>query len=189
MAFENIEDLESTFINQKLKSIKLYNVNDNYFVFDPKSHAVIDGGVEFIFEEEILSIAWNMDVEHFDVHPTVLKPLINEVDYYEIDSADIPFVQDIFDSRLQSINAKWGWYFNLNDELEPIGEKQYFPFEVIFSFENGRQFQIAMVAFDIENKKMCNVKFDVGGQLLLALDGIHEIESQESTDFNTFFSN
>lgn len=57
MAFENIEDLESTFINQKLKSIKLYNVNDNYFVFDPKSHAVIDGGVEFIFEEEILSIA------------------------------------------------------------------------------------------------------------------------------------
>lgn len=189
MAFENTDHLASTFIGQELKSIKLYNVNDKYFVFDPKIHAVIDGGVEFIFEEQTLSIAWNMELEHFDVHPSAVKPLLNDIDYYEIDLADIPFVGDILNSKLQSLKAKWGWYYNLDDELEPIGEKQCFPFEIIFSFENGHQFQIAMVAFDIENKKMCNVKFDVGGQLLLALDGIHEIESQESTNFNTFISN
>lgn len=63
MAFEKPEELETSLVGQTLTSIKFYNVNDNYFVFDQKNLAVIDGGVELVFGEGILAIAWNAEKE------------------------------------------------------------------------------------------------------------------------------
>lgn len=177
MAFENRDELELSFLGRILTSINLYNVNDNYFVFDPKNLAVIDGGIELIFEERILAIAWNAEKELFDVNTCSVKSLLGDLDYYQIVSTELPFTQKFLGSKLKSIKAKWNWYYNLDDELEPVGEKQYILIEVVLSFENDQQFQIAAISYAIENKNIHKAKFDSQGELLLSIDRIVEIES------------
>lgn len=176
MAFENPEELEISLVGQTLTSIKFYNVNDSYFVFDQKNLAVIDGGIELVFGERILAIAWNTEKELFDVNTSSVKPLLGALDFYQIDSAEFPFQQDILGSRVTALKAKWNWYNNLDDELEPVGEKQYILIEVVFSFENGHHFQVATISYEIENKSIHKARFDSQGELLLSLDRVIEIE-------------
>lgn len=81
---------------------------------------------------------------------------------------------------MTAVTAKWNWYNNLDDELEPVGEKQYILIEVVFSFENGHHFQVATISYEIENKSIHKARFDSQGELLLSLDRIVEIETSAS---------
>ncbi len=177
MAFENIEELEQSFIGRTLTSMNFYNVNDDYFVFNPDNLAVIDGGIELMFEEGILVIAWNAEEELFDVSTNSIKSLLADLDYYQVDSGDLPLGQQLLGSKVASLKAKWNWYQNLDSELMPAGAKQYILNEVIFSFENGHIFQVATINYTIENRSIQNAKFDSQGELLLSVDRIVDIES------------
>ena len=105
MAFENIEELEQSFIGRTLTSMNFYNVNDDYFVFNPDNLAVIDGGIELMFEEGILVIAWNAEEELFDVSTNSIKSLLADLDYYQVDSGDLPLGQQLLGSKVASLKA------------------------------------------------------------------------------------
>ncbi len=177
MALEQTESFGLTLPGKRLTSIQFYNVNENYFVFHPKSLAVIDGGVELDFEGQKLVIGWNSERALFDVDTNSIKPLLGEEDYYQIESADLQIGQNLIGSSLISLEPKWNWFQETNDEMEPIGPKHYIPMEVILRFENSHTFQIAAIQYEIKDRKLSNVSYDCQNELLLSVDQIVPIEN------------
>ena len=175
MAFENTHELEQHLLGKILTSIQLYNVNDNFLVFNTNTLAVIDGGIELTFEDHKLVIAWNAEMEMFDVNTSSIQPLLGHLNYYLIDPTDLAVGQQLVGSKLVSIKTKWNWFQNINDELEPVGAKQYILDEIILTFENDKTYQIATIEFSVENKNISNATFDNQGELLLSVDQIIEI--------------
>jgi hypothetical protein len=175
MAFENTDVLELNFLGKKLTSIQCYNVNDKYVVFNPDSLAVIDGGVELTFEEHKLVIGWNAVLELFDVNTSSIEPLLGDLDYYPIVSTDLPLGHDLIGSKLISMDTKWNWFQNLDDDLKPVGQKQHILKEVIFTFQSGQILQLAAIQYTIEDKNLSKAHYDSQGELLLAYGQIIEI--------------
>ncbi|MEZ4800294.1 MAG: hypothetical protein R2809_11075 [Flavobacteriales bacterium] len=150
MAFENTEDLKRLILGKTLTSIRLFNVNDNYFAFNPDNLAVIDGAVELIFDDQKLIIGWNFDAEFFDVSTDTVESLLGEADYYQIDPSDLPIGLDLMGLNVISLEAQWSWYYNLDDELEPIGPKQFVPLEVIVTLDNNSKIQLATTTLKLK---------------------------------------
>jgi hypothetical protein len=175
MAFENTDVLELNFLGKKLTSIQCYNVNDKYVVFNPDSLAVIDGGVELTFEEHKLVIGWNAELELFDVVTTSIEPLLGDLDYHPIDSAELSIGHLLIGSKLISMDTKWNWFQKLNEKSKPVGQKQHILKEVIFTFQSGQILQLAAIQYTIEDKKLSKAQYDSQGELLLAYGQIIEI--------------
>ena len=175
MAFENTDVLELNFLGKKLTSIQCYNIKDKYVVFDPNSLAVIDGGVELTFEEHKLVIGWNAELELFDVVTTSIEPLLGDLDYHPIDSAELSIGHLLIGSKLISMDTKWNWFQKLNEKSKPVGQKQHILKEVIFTFQTGHMLQLAAIQYTMEKENLSNAQYDSQGELLLAYDQIIEI--------------
>lgn len=184
MAFENTEKLNLMFEGKKLTGIKFYNVNDNYFVFNETKLAIIDGGVEFDFEDEKLVLAWNAELELFDNNTESAESLLAHLDYYQIDSNDLPLGIDLLGHKVESIETKWNWYQKLNDELEPYGSNQYVTKEIVITFQSKRILQVATITYEIENKSIKEPKYDYQGNILLSVDNVIEITDNLDDEYN-----
>lgn len=175
MAFENTDDINLLFIGKKLSSIKLYQINDEFIVLNPTKSAVIDGGVELDFEGSKLVIGWNSKDEWYDSNTSSFSSLIGKLDYYQIDSNELPLGKNLIGHKVNSLTTKWNWFQKLNNKMDAIGSHQYVLQEIVFTFEKGRTLQIATIHYDIENNTINNVLYDSYGELLLSVDEIVEI--------------
>ncbi|MEZ4951913.1 MAG: hypothetical protein R2784_21340 [Saprospiraceae bacterium] len=180
MAIEKTADLAHFLVGKKLTSINLYNENDHFLCFNQKKLALIDGGIELGFDKEIISLAWNEKEELFDIAMSPADGLLGSLDYYQISTKDLPIGSDLQGLTIKSANVQWSWYQNVDENFEPIGEKQYIPIELIIEFDHGRVLQIATVDCNIEDGKIQSVSFNSEGELLLSVDTIFEITTHEA---------
>jgi hypothetical protein len=175
MAFENTDVLELNFLGKKLTAIQCFNVKEKYVVFNPNTLVVIDGGVEFTFEEHKLVIGWNAEMELFDVVTSSIEPLLGDLDHHPIDSAELSIGQNLIGSKLISMDTKWNWFQELDAKSKPVGQKQHILKEVIFTFQTGRMLQLATIQYTIEDNNLSKAQYDSQGELLLSYNQIIEI--------------
>ena len=118
------------FINQIIKEIRLYHVNDNYMAIDPEHKWVIEGGVEFVFDEYTVSLAWNNEMQLYDILQGEIETLTGDLDIYEMDFSDHPNITKIPGKKIQEIQFNWTWYQKMDEEMELVEEKTYIPQEI-----------------------------------------------------------
>jgi len=176
MAFHTTEELNFLLPGKIIESVKCYNVNNDLLIFNPKGHAVIDGGVELQLNDLTLSIGWSPELELFDVSTNPISTIFGDLDYYQIAINQLEIGQDMVGSRIASLNTKWNWYQDLNDEHESIGGKQFILYELILTFENSRTLQIATINYSLEDNSLQNLTYHSQVELLVAADRIIAIQ-------------
>jgi hypothetical protein len=169
MTLNETEELASKLIGQVLTDMQFFNVNDNYFVFSPKSQVVIDGGVVLTFNDYQLVIGWSEELELVVLTTNTIETVLGKLDFYQIPTDEL-LPDGIIGTAIISAQTTWNWYHDLDDDLEQIGEKQYIPYELVLQLEGEHSIQLASIAYRIENKNIHNPMYDSQGQLLVSID-------------------
>ncbi len=172
MAFSSTNELESILLGKRVVDLKLYNVNDDFFVFDPKNLAVIDGGISMQLEYSELNIAWNADLELFDVTIGPIESLLQDLGYYLISEEDLSIGRSMINQKIERIEPRYSWYHYLNDDSEASGPKNYVLEQLIIYFANKSVVQIATIDYSIENRSLIDPVFNIYGTLMIATNNI-----------------
>ena len=183
MAFDSIIDLESLYAGKVMTDIRFYNIHDEFFVFDANRLVVIDGGVEFVFEDARLLIGWNYEKTMFDTTNTSsISELMDEIEFAQINPDDLPLGRDLVGCKVASLQTKWDWYQNLNNQGVFVDPKHYILYEIILTFEGGRTLQVATIVLSIELTDIDEAVYenytkvyDSHSNLLLSVDEIMPI--------------
>jgi len=158
------------FINQEVKDIKFYHINENFMVFDPDHKWVIEGGVEFVFESYSISFGWNSDMQLFDMIQGKIEELIGEMDVYELDFSEHRYISIIPGKKIEEISFSWTWYQKMDEEMELVEEKTYIPQELRIKFEGELLFQVATIVFKLKDKQMQKPTFDSQSMMLVTVN-------------------
>ena len=179
---ENTEKIRSVFVNQSIKSLQLYNLNESYMEFIPGKQWVIDGGIELCTEAGRLSFAYDTNNMGFDysLDKNVLE-LIDDEDAYLIEIADKNYLNDILGQTIQDVELKWGFFHEFDEEGQVCDEKIYVPEEVLLKFSNEKSLQLSLINFQVHHEahEIVNPEYNLAGNLLVNLNSLLAIHSEE----------
>ncbi len=180
MSFQDPNTIDELFINQTLKNIEIYNVNDNYFDFEKERIIAIDGCVEMTFENLVVSIGWSSEKEFIDSIEGNAKTLLGDLDYYKVENETTRVFKKQTGKKITSVDLQLETISLLNDEFEPSGETEYIIKGAILEFEDNSMIQIALIDFeiDVDNRKLLNPKFDCFGNIMISLNNIIQIKNK-----------
>ena len=86
---QKIRCIEKQFLlaikSNDLISIKLFQVNDNYFGYPENNLWIIDGGITLKFKDTTYSLAWNQDTDEFSFENQCFEKIYEDDNYTEID--------------------------------------------------------------------------------------------------------
>jgi hypothetical protein len=166
---------QSFFSNQILSDIKFYNIRETYLGFDPEHKWVIQGGIEFLFENGIVSYGWNAEMHLYEMIQGDLDELLGDLDVYEIDLDQHDEIRKLKGKEIENATFNWTWYQKMDEEMELTDEKVYIPQEIKLNFKSGEILQIAAVLFNLKENTINNAVFDPQGNLLITLNDLVEI--------------
>jgi hypothetical protein len=166
---------KSLFYNQVLKDIKFYNAKENFLALEPELQWVIQGGVEFIFEDKIITLGWNAEMQLNEMIEGDLDVLLGEIDVFDIELDQREEFNQIKNKKIEDISFNWSWYQKMDDELELTDEKVFIPQEIRIKFENNATLQIATILFHLKQKVLFNPVFDPQGNILISLNKFADI--------------
>ena len=151
-------------------------------VFDPDHKWVIEGGVEFIFETYVISFAWNSNMQLFDMIQGQIEELTDEMDIFELDLTDHPYISKIPGMKIEEINFSWNWYQQMDDEMELVEEKTYIPQEIKIKFGEDILLQLATIIFKLKDKQIQKPTFDSQSMMLVTVNQPVEVLEAEIED-------
>lgn len=173
-----ISQLKAKLVGRQLLGIDCYNINDNYFVYEEESLAIVDGGISLNFSDFRLALGWNSEREiHTITEESVLQLFANH-DYYKISSNNFPFNESILGETVSSINTEWTWFKDFGEYMEPVGPRIYTLHGIVIYFEDGQTLQIATVNYDLQGEDFCNFRFSVDGELMLSVNKVIDISDR-----------
>lgn len=158
---------------KRIAQFRVFNVNEAYFVFDPKSQWVIDGGIEISLDSARLSYGWDFDQEGFDYSfDREITEMLGDTPHFEIEQEYSDNLSHFEGKSITDISLKWQYYVDYNEDGEVTDEKTYVPVELILQLDGGNMIQLALVDFEVgrEPFEMINTTYDLGGQLLVSLN-------------------
>jgi hypothetical protein len=177
---------KNLFQNQILKDIKFYNTRETYLSFEPETQWVLQGGVEFIFENNTICLGWHTEMHLYEMIEGDLDELLGDLDVYEIDLDQHQEIMKLKNQKIQEVSFNWNWYQKMDDDMELTDEKVYIPQEIKLVFEDKSLLQIATVLFHLKGKELKEAIFDPQGNMLVCLNKTMEIREtwNESEDEN-----
>lgn len=170
---------KSLFQDQILKDIKFYNSKADFLDLGQKQQWVIQGGVEFIFEQNMISLGWNAEMHLYEMIEGDLDVLLGSMDVYDIEMDQQEEMGNLKGQKITEVSFNWNWYQKYNDDMELVEEKTYIPQEIRINFESGNSLQIATILFHLKNGEITNPVFDPQGNILVALNQFIEIKTEE----------
>jgi hypothetical protein len=166
---------KSLFNNQILKDIKFYNTKEKYLALDEQKKWVIQGGIEFIFEDNMVCIGWNSEMHLNEMVEGDLDQLLGEMDVFDIELDQHEEFENLKGKQIEDISFNWTWYQKMDDEMELTEEKIYIPQEIKIIFKDQSLLQVASILFSLKNGQIYNPVFDPQGNLLISLNEPVEI--------------
>ena len=172
------------FKGQVLQDIKFYNTKPEFLALDEEKKWVMQGGVEFIFGEYMISLGWNSEMHLYEMIEGDLDQLLGEMDVYDIELDLNEDFEALKGLKIEDISFNWSWYQKMDDEMELTDEKIYIPQEIKIVFENNTLLQVATILFHLRNNHVTRAVFDPQGNLMIALNEPLEISEdlEESED-------
>ncbi len=176
MAFNETDKLESWLKGEQLFKIEFYNVNENYFVFDPNT-LIVDGAVVLDFGVKKLVIGWNEERELLDSTTEPMTTLLGNLEYYKIEDDGQEIANALIGRKIVSSRVKWNWYNEIDENLEFIAGDRYIIEDIVLEFEDGAHIQIATVEYTIEEGRISSPVYSSQGEILVTTKEILEIQT------------
>ncbi|MEM7161622.1 MAG: hypothetical protein AAF487_04200 [Bacteroidota bacterium] len=180
---QNIADhdqqLKKHLIRGKILNIEVFNINTDYYVFNNDAFWLFDGGIHIQLEHGGFGWGWNYDETLFAYSMQKHIKEFLSPNYVQVKNDTFPGISVLLESAIQDVEIKWEYYQDINEEFEAIGEKIYFPLEVILHFENGPHLQLAVIAFEMPNDsfEMSNPTYSIDGELHINFNDVIPIKN------------
>ena len=179
-----MEELEEKFrsqlLHKRVMDIEMYNINEHYYMFDPESQWVIDGGVEIILEDAHFSFGWDRRNEGYDYSfDRSLKEMIDDLPHFSVGAKEVAGISSLIGKTITDLKIQWHYYLTLNDEGELTGDKTYIPIDIVLTFDSRERIQLAFIDFEIKKRPFAlkNPTYDLAGQVLLSLNNTISIRN------------
>lgn len=172
---KNILNLKSILQNEKIISLKIFQINDTYFHSHSEGKYIIDGGVEFITSKGYFSVAFSSKYEQY-IFDTLPFNIIYENDnYFELEEDEILFIKSVLHKKVKDACLKTKDFDEIVDYTMKT-EKITKLVEVFLTFEDNQNLQISLVNNYYEEKGEPKLHmYSVDEEILISLNKI-EIE-------------
>ncbi len=179
---KNEENLREYLQGQEFRNIRLYSVNENYFVKEECASYFIDGAIEFeLHEGKYFTIGFSDTFKMFDYQPVQSEVLFESLAYEDLNIHDFD-LSTYLHQQINSVEFKWGWYQEYNEDFELKEEKEYLPIAMILKFANDSTLFLASANFQIMGHELVNLSYDLEAMLLIANHTDFEIDNIFSED-------
>jgi hypothetical protein len=170
-----LEDYKSIFLSGELLGLKVFQVNNSYYVLDKINHWIVDGGIEFKFKKGCFSIGFSSDFEQHTFQSTSFKELYKNKNEEELKPEETKKITSLIGKKVIDVKFKTIGFDEIVDYTMKV-EKVKKLVEVILTFEDKETLQIATINYDYkENKPSKNYRYDVSNELLISLNNTTEI--------------
>lgn len=156
--------LKQLFVGNIIETIDVYQINDIPVVVRESSQWVFDGGIQFNTTDGFFCIACDPNTAMFEY--TFDQPATSYLQ--ELDT--LPIIHSVVREKINSICGKhiaelrcnWSYaqYYIGNGKLSD--EREYFPQEIQFIFEDGSTLQFADVGYKLDETTNTPVNFTRG---------------------------
>ncbi len=178
MALTSTEELSSLLLHKKINTIELFTVNSDSYSFASESSFVVDGGISLYGDDFVFSIAWNQEQELFDTSFDSAEILLDDIEFYTHTNND-QLLRHVHGSIITNIEARFTWYYDLNDDMEMVEPKHYIIEELLLTLDNAITLQIAAIEYTVRNNAISKAIFNPQGELLCSIDTIIQISETE----------
>ncbi|MGW8123475.1 hypothetical protein ACV07N_12515 [Roseivirga echinicomitans] len=170
------ELLRSKILNKKLASIHVYNHHQPYPFVEENEAVVVSAAVAFVFEDGPLTFFWHKDDQIFNFS---LTEIAVDEDWDDIEITNIDTFKKMEGDEVAEVAINWTYFQKLDENFEILEEKLFVPQEMILSFSNGSQLQIACIDFNIDpvSSNLVNMSYHMSGGLLVSAIPYTEIEA------------
>ena len=171
---DKIKKFETILNSGSLISIKLFQVNEEYFYFEKERKWIIDAGIALTFPEGILCLGWNTILEGFSFENKDFSLVYNESNYSELDCEEIEkFVgNEVIEHEFKSLEFEY-----VADYTMKI-QKETRIVELILKFKNNSTLQLSTVDYDLaQNSGPFNYRYHISSSILVSLDNLVEIKT------------
>lgn len=176
---EHFDLISDSMIGKTLTDIEFYNVNNQYFVPDPNGCWIVDTGIELTFDQEKFSFGWRSDSEFFDYESGPINLLIADLSPINLEAKNNDGIQNLIGGKIKTVNCKWDFYQEYDENFELKEDKNYIPVEMILTFENESVLHLACIDFGIMGGKVDNMIYNPQGQFLIGLNQTFDIREVE----------
>lgn len=156
--------LKQLFIGNSIETIDVYQINTIPVVIRESSQWVFDGGVQFNTKDSFFSVASDPNTAMFEyMFDQSVSDYLQEYDELpEIPSFVKERINSVCGKRITELNCHWSYaqYYIENGKLSE--EKEYFPQEIQFIFEDGSILQFADVCYELDEGTNVPVNFTRG---------------------------
>tara|TARA_R110001599_G_scaffold41503_2_gene125497 strand:- start:5126 stop:5677 length:552 start_codon:yes stop_codon:yes gene_type:complete len=175
------ELLTSKILNKKLHSIKVYNHHQPYPFVEDNEAVVVSAAVAFLFEDEPITFYWHLEDSIFNF--SLAKVEVDE-DWDDIEITNIDTFKNMEGDEVNEVAINWTYFQKLDENFEILEEKLFVPQEMVLSFYNGSQLQIACVDFNIDpvSNDLVNLSYHMSGGLLISAVPYTEIAAPVFND-------
>lgn len=165
------QDLKDYLLNMPIKHIEFYALGASYLSPNPESTWLVNGGVQFQFENDsIFSFAFSTDLEFFDICKNSVDAINENPEMEPLDAINADRVNALIGKSIQEIAFKWNFYQEYDEDFELKEEKNYMPDEMILTFDSGSKMQLAAVNYTIFQNEVRNLHYESAGELLISID-------------------
>lgn len=175
MSFNTTEQLSVLLTGQTITGIEVFNVHDDFYAFDPQTF-VVDGGVELHLGDERFSLGWNYEMELFDCVMKPLSSLLGKLDSYPLQGHAEQLKTELLGKKIASVATKWNFYQDFDENFDPLPDKKYIAEEVLLTFEDETQLQLATIQFTLENGVIHQPIYDSLATLLVTTNVLEDIK-------------
>ena len=181
------EQLKSHVLGKKITDIEFYNINDNYYVFDPENTWVFDAGVQMKFGENTLSFGFNATERGMDYSlEKPMEDLLEGSDFYTVDAKQNVGVAALIGLEVLDLEIVWAYYFEYDENFELKDEKIYMPAGLHFKLSNDKLINVALLQLSVTQEpfSIAKAKYSLDGGLYVSLKNNLEIEPLETEETN-----
>lgn len=169
------KELRAYLIGKKLSQLSLNQVNIGNIVFEKDKKWLIDGGVTLDFGDFKFSLGWDSELELFRSLNAGIHYLTREIELRSFNEKDFPALRNLRGLEVTDISIKWNFYCNLDEDFQPLEEKNYILKEIILTFQKTHRLQISTVDYDYINGEISNFRYGAESEILVMLNSDQEI--------------
>ncbi|MFL5764551.1 MAG: hypothetical protein ACJ77K_11470 [Bacteroidia bacterium] len=174
------KSLREYLVGRTLQHIEFFDMDLEYASPDMDRIWVVDGGVQFSFDEEEVSFGFASGSEFFDLSAQPIWELCDEHNLDSLGATDVEGINALIGATITDVEVIWNYYQLANEAGEPDGEKKYMPVELLLHFSNGSFLQLAAIDYEIKSGKLTDLSYESGGELLISLNERLKISTIEN---------
>jgi hypothetical protein len=177
---ELTKEFKSRVINNTVRTIQFFHINDSFTPSSKEKCHLIDGGIEIGLDNYSFGIRWNYDDEIYNWFENAAKNKFDKNDFNKVEITKFLDPNDFINFKIIEVDLLWEYFQNFDIDNKPVSKKHFIPLQIHLKFENNSQLLIALVNYKYDKTKGGAYGFTFNlleSEILISSESIGEIKN------------